>query len=68
MNVNAIVSIRESLLACLNSLEMIEARGDRLTTWEMLQEISSTLEYTVWKAKTELLQMRDPHIASPEDE
>lgn len=68
MNANAIVSIRESLLACLNSLDVIEARGDRLTTWEKLQEISSTLEYTVWKAKTELLQMRAPHISSAEYE
>jgi hypothetical protein len=68
MNRNAMVSIRESLLACLNSLDRIETRGDRITTWEMLQEIVSTLEYTAWKAKTELLQMREPQVSMSEDE
>ena len=43
MNRNAMVSIRESLLTCLNSLDLIEANGDRITTYEMLQEIISTL-------------------------
>jgi hypothetical protein len=68
MNRNAVVSIRESLLACLNSLELIEANGDRITTYERLQEIISTLEYTAWKTKTELLQMREPRVVMSDDE
>jgi hypothetical protein len=68
MNRNAMVSIRESLIACLNSLDLIEANGDRITTYEMLREINSTLEYTAWKTKTELLQMREPRVSMSDDE